>query len=127
MTDKIFRTIAPTVFPVGVSTNWLNFHRLSLLFSCKSYQILWRCSCGTCIPNFIEIGAQEDSLCTFYCLVQRRTEIQRIFNKFQGFVSKNSWGYFFQLWYVTLYMKELNYHNAKYPCPTVKHLCSTDT
>ena len=43
---KNFRTIAPTVFKVGVSTNWLKKFRLSLIFS----SILLRI-----IPNFVEI------------------------------------------------------------------------
>ena len=43
---KNFRTIAPTVFKVGVSTNWLKKFRLSLIFS----SILLRI-----IPNFVDI------------------------------------------------------------------------
>ena len=72
--DKNFRTIAPTVFQVGVSTNWLNFHRLSLIFSSILLQI---------VPNFVEIGAQEHR---FYCLVRRRKS-----DEFQGLVC---WGKF---------------------------------
>ena len=57
--DKNFRTIAPTVFPVGVSTNWLKFlSTITHIF----LQILWRCrGIATCAPNFVEIGAQEHS------------------------------------------------------------------
>ena len=44
--DKNFRTIAPTAFPVGVSTNWLNFYRLSLIFPSILLQI---------VPHFVEM------------------------------------------------------------------------
>ena len=62
--------IAPTVFPVGVSTNWLNFYRLSLILSSILLQIvpnyveMQGLGSATCAPNFIEIGAQEHRLRT---------------------------------------------------------------
>ena len=67
--DKNFRMIAPTVFPVGVSTNWLKFLStiahifLNFTANCTKF-----CGDGlgsaTCAPNFIEIGAQQHRLRT---------------------------------------------------------------
>ena len=64
--------IAPTIFRVGVSTNWQKNIDYRLYFRqlhYELYQIFWRYGLGsaTCVPNFIEIGAQEYSYVQFYC------------------------------------------------------------
>ena len=63
--DKNFRVVIPTVFPVGLSTNWLKclsaIAHIFLNFTVGDVGF----RDATCGLSFIEIDAQEHNLCTF--------------------------------------------------------------
>ena len=69
--DKNFRVVTPTVFPVGVSTNWLKcLSAIAHIF--LNFTVNRTKFCGdvgfrdaTCGLSFTEIDAQEHNLCTF--------------------------------------------------------------
>ena len=69
----------------------------------------WRLGSATCVPNFVENGAQKLELYVILCLVQRR-KIRRKFAKFQGLVSQEQLGLLLSnLMCKVLYMKALKY------------------
>ena len=109
MPDKNFRMIAPTVSPVGVSTNWLKFiAHIFLIFTAnltKFYGdvalLVYQISLKLVHKNIVSTP--------FYCLVQRR-KIRRKSNEFQGLVSQELLGLFLSnLVCKVLYMKALHY------------------
>ena len=110
--------IAPTVFPVGVSTNWfkkfINYRSYFPQFYCKSYQILWRCRAYVALLVYqILLKLVHNNIVSirFYCLVcRRRREIRRKSDEFQGLVSQELLGLFLSnVVCKVLYMKTLKY------------------
>ena len=114
--EKNFKMIAPTVFPVGVSTNWLNF-LLTFAHNFLNFTTNRTKFCGdvglcstTCAPNFVEIGAQEHSLRTLLLFGAKKNKIRRKCDKFQGLVSQELLGLFLSnLICKVLYMVKIKY------------------
>ena len=91
---------------------FIKYHSYFRQFHCKSSQFFWRygiyIGSATCLPNFVEIGAQEQKLCAILYLVRRRKI--RKFTKFQGLVSQKWLGLLLSnLVCKVLYMKALKY------------------
>ena len=69
MADENFRTIASTVFLIGVTKNVTNFDRLLLISPSISVGIItnlmerWVLGNTTSVQNFVKIDAREDCLC----------------------------------------------------------------
>ena len=93
--------IAPTVFPVGVSTNWLKIlstiAHIFLNFTANRTNFVEMYSLGsaTCAPNFVDIGAQEHSFHTLLLFGAKKKNT----TSFRDSYLRNCWGYFFQIWY----------------------------
>ena len=76
MAHKNFRTIASTVFPIGVTKNVTNFDRLSLISPSILVGIVpnlmerWVLGSATSVRNFVKIDAREDCLrARLFCMV----------------------------------------------------------